>query len=43
MEPSKPFFVDTALKAGIIAGVLDATSASIQYYLLTEKKSSPRF
>ncbi|HUM97740.1 MAG TPA: YqhR family membrane protein [Chitinophagaceae bacterium] len=37
MEPSKPFFVDTALKAGIIAGVLDATSASIQYYLLTEK------
>ncbi|HNO01156.1 MAG TPA: hypothetical protein PKN06_12905, partial [Chitinophagaceae bacterium] len=37
MSASKQLFTDAALKAGIIAGTLDATAASIQYYLLTEK------
>jgi hypothetical protein len=37
MTSYKQLFTDAALKAGIIAGTLDATAASIQYYLLTEK------
>ena len=37
MSASKQLFTDAALKAGIIAGTLDATAAAIQDYLLTEK------
>lgn len=35
MTSQKVSFTDAALKAGLIAGSLDATAASIQYYTLT--------
>ena len=35
MTTSKVSFTDAALQAGLIAGALDATAASVQYYSIT--------